>query len=94
MQLLYLTLFLLVTPLVIRANLSEPHTGSNCFNCGMSVTFLKLYATNTESVAFLKVYISSMEVVPKVYVTSTEGFALVWQAGLKVLAKAEKKKGV
>ena len=60
-QLLCLTLFLLVTPLVIGANLSEPLTGNNCFNRGTSVMFLKVYTTNTESVAFLKVYVTNTE---------------------------------
>ena len=79
MQLLCLTLFLLVTPLVIGANLSESYTGSNCFNHGTSVTFLKVYATNTESVGFLKVYTTNTESVAflKVYTTNTESPSLL-----------------
>ena len=42
--------------LLIGASMSEPHTDSNRVNCGMSVAFLKVYTTNTESPQLLVVY--------------------------------------
>ena len=36
---------------VIGASLSEPHTGSSLFNCGMMVAFLKVYVSSTEGLA-------------------------------------------